>query len=246
MRRNIKLIIEYDGTLFNGWQMQPNGRSVQHEISRAIEKVTKCKQVKLFGSGRTDSGVHAYGQVANFITESTIPSEKFSFAINTHLPHDVSIISSHEVSYDFNARFNAKNKTYKYIIDNCPNYSPIKRNYCWNIKDYLSIEQMIIASKYLEGQHDFVSFCSSKTDIKTTVRTIHSIIIQKTGDQIEISVCGNGFLYNMVRIIVGTLIDFGRNKFHPDHMINIINSKNRSMAGKTAPSKGLYLQSVIY
>jgi tRNA pseudouridine38-40 synthase len=238
------IIIEYDGTNYGGWQKQKNTLSIQQVIEEAIYKITK-KEVNLISSGRTDAGVHAIGQVANFITTSKIPIEKIPDAINSKLPNDISIIGSKEVAMDFHARYSARRKRYKYIILNSKYKRPINRNYSYHVKYDLDIDKMKNEIKYLIGEHDFKAFMSSGSSVQTTVRTIYDVSIEKQGDLIILEIEGNGFLYNMVRIIVGTLIDIGRGKISTS-LKDIINSKDRNRAGYTSPACGLFLKKVYY
>lgn len=243
--RNIKLTIEYDGKPYNGWQKQPNKPNIQGEIERAIYNITK-EEVDLIGSGRTDAGVHALGQVANFKTNSNIPIEKLALAINSQLKNSIIIKKAEEVDERFHSRYNAKHKTYRYIINNSPCGTAIYRNleYCFPIK--LDVSKMQEAAKYFEGEHDFKAFKSSGTSAKNSVRTIYNASVKQEGEKIIIELTGNGFLYNMVRIISGTLLDVGLQKIKPEEIKNIIEEKDRQKAGKTLPAHGLYLVEVKY
>lgn len=243
--RNIKLTIEYDGKCYNGWQKQPNKLNIQGEIEKAIYNITKEK-VALIGSGRTDAGVHALGQVANFKTDSQIPIEKLAIAINSQLKNSIVIKNAEEVNERFHSRYNAKQKTYRYIINNSKTGSAIYRNleYCFPIK--LDVEKMKKAAKYFEGEHDFKAFKSSGKSSKNSVRTIYKAEVKQDKERIIIELTGNGFLYNMVRIISGTLLDVGLGKILPEEIPNIIEEKNRQKAGKTLPPHGLYLVAVEY
>ena len=243
--RNIKLKIEYDGKDFNGWQKQPNKPNIQGEIERAIYNITK-EEVDLIGSGRTDAGVHALGQVANFKTNSNILIEKLALAINSQLKNTIIIKKAEEVDERFHSRYNAKHKTYRYIINNSPCGTAIYRNleYCFPIK--LDVSKMQEAAKYFEGEHDFKAFKSSGTSAKNSVRTIYNASVKQEGEKIIIELTGNGFLYNMVRIISGTLLDVGLQKIKPEEIKNIIEEKDRQKAGKTLPAHGLYLVEVKY
>ena len=243
--RNIKLTIEYDGKCYNGWQKQPDKLNIQGEIEKAIYNITKEK-VELIGSGRTDAGVHALGQVANFKTNSNIPIEKIPLAINSQLKSSIIIKSAEEVDERFHSRYIAKHKTYRYIINNSKTGTALYRNlqYCFPIK--LDVEKMKEASKFFEGEHDFKAFKSSGTSAKNSVRTIYKAVVKEEGENIIIELTGNGFLYNMVRIISGTLLDVGLGKINPSEIPDIINSKDRQRAGKTLPAHGLYLVEVLY
>ena len=244
--RNIKLTIEYDGKKFNGWQRQPDKLNIQGTIEKAIETVTK-EPVELNASGRTDAGVHALGQVANFKTNSQIPIEKIPIAINTNLKRSIRIIKAEEVDERFHSRLSCKKKTYRYIINNSQNGTAIYRNLETHIPMKLNIEKMQEAVKYFEGEHDFKAFKASGTSSKNSIRTIYKAeVIQMPNEKIYVELTGNGFLYNMVRIIVGTLVDVGVGKLKPEEITNIINSKKRELAGKTLPPQGLYLVNVEY
>ena len=243
--RNVKLTIEYDGKDFNGWQKQPNKLNIQGEIERAIENVTGEK-VELIASGRTDAGVHALGQVANFKTNSNFPIEKFPIAINSQIKNSIRIKSAEEVDERFHSRFNCKRKTYRYVIDNSKYGSAIYRNLSYHVPTKLNVEKMKKAIKYFEGEHDFKAFKSSGTSSKSSVRTIYKAIIKEKNENIIIELTGNGFLYNMVRIIVGTLVEVGLGKIEPKEIPDIIESKDRQRAGKTLPPQGLFLLEVEY
>ena len=244
--RNIKLTIEYDGKEFNGWQKQPNKLNIKGTIEKAIEAITKEK-VELMASGRTDAGVHALGQVANFKTNSNIPIDKFAIAINSNLKKSIIIKSAEEVDEKFHSRLSCKKKTYRYIINNSKYGTAIYRNLETCIKEKLDIEKMKEAVKYFEGEHDFKAFKASGTSSKSSVRTIYKAeVIEKENDRIYVELTGNGFLYNMVRIIVGTLVEVGMGKIEPQDIKGIIDSKDRKNAGKTLPPQGLYLLRVEY
>jgi len=242
---NIKLTIEYDGSNYCGWQRQINGISVQEIIEDSIFKLINEK-VTINGSGRTDAKVHAYGQVANFKTDSTIPPEIFYKALNRMLPNDIKCINSQLVDDTFHARYNATGKHYRYLILNREIRPTIQKGYVEHIVKPLDINLMKKALKYFEGQHDFVGFMSSKSNIKNTIRTINSTNIDIKGDLIIIDISGNGFLYNMVRIIVGVLVDVGRGRIKIDEIKDIIESKDRNRVGKTLSASGLYLMEVFY
>ena len=243
--RNIKLTIEYDGKDFNGWQKQPNKLNIQGEIERSIKDITG-EDVDLIASGRTDAGVHALGQVANFKTDSNIPVEKIPIALNTKLKRSIRILAAEEVDERFHSRYNCKKKTYKYVINNSANGTAIYRNLEYNFSQELNVDKMNEAVKYFIGEHDFKGFKASGTSSKSSVRTIYEAKVYKNGDRVNIELTGNGFLYNMVRIISGTLIDVGIGKILPEEVPDIINSKERTKAGKTLPPNGLYLIKVEY
>ena len=244
--RNIKLVIEYDGKEFNGWQKQPNKLNIQGTIEQAIEIITGEK-VDLMASGRTDRGVHALGQVANFKTNSKLPIEKFPIAINSNIKSSIRIKSAEEVDEKFHSRLSCKKKTYRYVINNSKYGSSIYRNLETHIPQKLDINKMKKAIKFFEGEHDFKAFKSSGTSSKSSVRTIYKAeVIEKEDERIWIELTGNGFLYNMVRIITGTLVDVGLGKIEPEEIKEIIKSKDRQRAGKTLAPQGLFLVNVEY
>lgn len=243
--RNIKLIIEFDGSSFCGWQRQPKGRTVQREIEIAIFKATG-EEVLINGSSRTDAGVHAKAMVANFFTNSTIPGDKFREAINVRLPEDVSIVKSEEVAEDFHARYSSSGKTYSYTIVNRYERLSLGHQYLYHYRYNLDIDRMREACKFFIGTHDFRAFMSPGSSIKTTVRTIKDLHIECEGDHIKIFITADGFLYNMVRIIVGTLLKVGNNKLEPEEIKSIIKEGNRKRAGMCVPPNGLVLEKVFY
>ncbi|MGO5064305.1 tRNA pseudouridine(38-40) synthase TruA [Clostridium sporogenes] len=245
--KNIKLKLEYDGTNYNGWQKQKNDRfiTLQGTLEKVIGDVTKEK-VEIIGTSRTDSGVHAKGYVCNFFTNTKIPSKNLKRVINNNLPKDIVVLSSEEVSSEFHSRFCSKGKTYEYTILNSSQPIAIGRNYIFQFKDKLNIDNMKIASKYFIGTHDFSAFQTKGSSVKTSVRTISKFEINKSDDFIKFIITGDGFLYNMVRIMVGTLIQIGINKREPESIKYIIKSKDRTKAGKCVPSSGLCLKEVFY
>ena len=243
--RNIKLTIEYDGKEYNGWQKQPNKLNIQGEIERAIQNVTG-EQVELIGSGRTDAGVHAFGQVANFKINSDFPIEKIAIAINSQLKKSICIKKAEEVPQEFHSRYNCHSKTYKYVIDNSEQGTAIYRGLAYHVSQKLDVKKMQKAITYFVGEHDFSSFKSSGTSSKSSVRIIYDAKVEKNGEKVIISLTGNGFLYNMVRIISGTLVEVGLNNIEPEDISKIIEKKNRRMAGKTLPPQGLFLIKVEY
>ena len=243
--RNIKLTIEYDGKDFNGWQKQPNKLNIQGTIEQAIKSITG-EDVELNASGRTDAGVHALGQVANFKTNSQIPIEKFAIAINSKLKRSIVIKKAEEVDERFHSRLSCKRKTYRYIINNSEEGSAIYRNLETHISQKLDVDKMKEAVKYFEGEHDFKAFKASGTSSKNSVRTIFEANIYQKENRIYIELTGNGFLYNMVRIIAGTLVEVGIGKIEPKDIPEIIKEGKREKAGKTLPPNGLYLLKVMY
>lgn len=244
--RNIKLTIEYDGRDFNGWQKQPNKLNIQGTIEKVIEEITG-EEVELNASGRTDAGVHSFGQVANFKTNSNLPAEKFLLAINAKIKKSIVITKAEEVDERFHSRYNCKRKRYRYIINNSKVSSAIYRYMEHFIPQKLDIPKMQEAAKYFEGEHDFKGFKASGTSGKNSVRIIYKAeVIKKKHNRIYIELTGNGFLYNMVRIISGTLVEVGLGKIKPEEIPDIIESKDRKRSGKTLPANGLYLMNVEY
>ena len=243
--KNIKLTLEYDGTNYYGWQKQNGMKTIQGELEEAIFNVTKEK-CDLTGSSRTDAGVHAKGFIANFKTNSKVPPNKFREALNVKLPNDIVVVKSEEVEESFHARYCAKGKTYEYSILNSDVPSALIRNTVYHYKYNLDVEAMKIAAKQFIGTHDFAAFKTQGSSVKGTIRTIFDVNVEKNYEIIKISVKGDGFLYNMVRIIVGTLINVGRGKTDATDIINIINKKDRTLAGDCVPPNGLILKEVYY
>lgn len=243
--KNIKLIVEYDGTNYCGWQRQRNNSTVQQTIEEAINEITG-EQVKLIGCSRTDSGVHAKMYVCNFSTNSTIPPDKMGIVINHRLPEDIVILNSEEVDSSFHSRYCSKGKMYSYTILNRSERAAIGRNYAYQYSRNIDIEAMRKASVYFLGKHDFSAFKSTGSSVKDNIRTIMQIKVENDGDYIKIYVAGDGFLYNMVRIIVGTLLLVGEKKISPQYIEEIIESKDRNKAGKVVPARGLCLEKVFY
>ena len=244
--RNIKMTIRYDGSRYKGFQrLKDNDMTIQGKIEDVLSKMTS-ESIEIIGSGRTDMGVHAYGQVANFKTNSNLSIEKMQSYLYEYLPEDIVITNIEEVDERFHSRYNAKSKVYLYKIYNNKFHDPFLRRYTTHISKKLDIELMKEASKYFIGEHDFTSFASSKSKKKSNVRTIHSINIKEDNGLIEIYFEGNGFLYNMVRIMSGALIDVGHKKISPQDIKRMLEEKDRSKSSDTAPAKGLYLYKVSY
>ncbi len=241
----ILLTVTYDGTDFCGYQVQPNKRTVEEEINNAIFKITG-ERVKSVASGRTDSGVHALGQKVHFDTEANIPCKNFYKALNGVLPSDIRVLNSKKVSNDFNARYFAKEKTYVYSTYYGETENPLKSRYKAYLSKPLDVEKILQACKLLEGTHDFKCFLASGSSVKDTVRTIYSIKIIKKGKDVDIKVSGNGFLYNMVRIIAGTLIGVSYGSISLDDIKTALKTGDRKLVGKTMPPQGLCLLSVSY
>lgn len=245
MKKNIRISLRFDGTDFHGWQIQPGKATIQGELCRAIKQITK-EDVTVYGCGRTDAGVHARNYIASFMTESNIPPERIPYALNASLPDGIVCTGSEIADIGFNAARSAVGKTYIYTIDNGEFPDAFLLRYAWHCRYQLDVDAMRRAAKCFCGTHDFIGFAASGFTVKTTVRTINSLDIAQHDDKIIITVTGNGFLYNMVRIIVGTLVYVGSGRISPDDIPQIIESRDRSMAGITAPAKGLCLKEVFY
>ncbi len=243
--KRVKLIVAYDGTSYCGWQVQPNAITVEGVLNEALTSLLH-ETITVIGASRTDSGVHAMGNVAVFDTDSKIPGEKFSYALNQRLPEDIRVQSSCEVPLDFHPRKVNCNKTYQYRIVNSEFPNPLKRLYAHFTYYNLDVDKMQEAADYLVGEHDFKSFCSIHTQAKETVRTIYSLQVTKENEEIIITIRGNGFLYNMVRIIAGTLLQVGLGNRKPEEMEGILLAKDREAAGPTAPACGLTLLQIKY
>jgi tRNA pseudouridine38-40 synthase len=244
--KRIKLTVAYDGTDYCGWQIQPNGITVEEVLNREISRLTG-EDIHVMGASRTDSGVHALGNVAVFDTESRIPPERIAYALNQRMPEDIVIVRSEEVPEDWHPRYQDEiTKTYEYHIYNGPVPDPIRRRSCAFVSFPLDVKRMRQGAAFLVGEHDFVSFCNVRTNTSDTVRTVHEICIDQTGNEIVIRISGNGFLYNMVRIIAGTLIRVGRGFYEPEKVREILEAKKRTEAGVTAPPQGLVLVSIQY
>jgi len=243
--KRIKLTISYDGTNYCGWQIQPNGITIEEVLNKALGKLTG-EEIQVIGASRTDSGVHALGNVAVFDTKTTIPADKIAMALNQRLPEDIVITRSEEVALDFHPRYCDCSKTYEYHIINTRIPVPTKRLTNYFVSYELDLDKMRQAAGYLVGEHDFVSFCNVRTDVENTVRTVTALDVLENGDEITIRITGNGFLYNMVRIIVGTLIRVGRGFYAPEKVKEILEAKDRKAAGVTAPAHGLFLVEIKY
>jgi len=243
--RNILLTIEYDGTNYHGWQRQVNALSVQQLIENSIEKITG-ERAKLIGAGRTDTGVHAFGQRANFKTGTRINTARIPPALNSQLPPDIRIVKAVDVNLDFHARYDAVSKKYRYKIYNAGVPSAIYRNYSCFIPESLNFDLMKEASKHITGSRDFSSFCSSGSLVKSKVRNVQLLELERSGRMIEMTIQADGFLYKMVRIIAGTLVEVGKGNIMPSHIENILDKKDRRLAGPTLPPQGLFLVEVLY
>ena len=244
--RRIRLVVSYDGTDYCGWQIQPNGITVEEVLNTALRKLTG-EESHIIGASRTDSGVHALGNVAVFDTDSPIPPERMAYALNQKLPEDIVVVRSDEVPRDWHPRYQERiRKTYEYHIYNAPVPDPMKRRYSTFVSFPMDVEKMREGAGYLAGEHDFASFCNVRTNVEDTVRTVDEIVVVNADSDITIRITGNGFLYNMVRIIAGTLIRVGRGFYTPGKVKEILDAKERTEAGVTAPPEGLVLVKIEY
>ena len=245
--RNFKIILQYEGTRYQGWQRQDStGNTIQGKLEAILGKMTGLGFVQVDGSGRTDSGVHALGQVANFKIDTEMTKEQIMDYINQYLPEDIGVISIDEMPERFHSRLNAKGKTYRYRIWNSPLPCVFERKYVHVIADKLDVDAMKKAASYFVGKHDFKAFTSNKKSKKSTVRTIESIAIERNGNELVLTYNGDGFLYHMVRILTGTLIEVGLGKRSPESIPELLEYGTRDMAGELAPAKGLCLVEVRY
>ncbi|MBI3267767.1 MAG: tRNA pseudouridine(38-40) synthase TruA [Planctomycetes bacterium] len=243
--RNLRVTLEYDGTAYFGWQAQRGGGTVQQKLVAAIAAVTSEVAI-VYAAGRTDAGVHAMGQVANFRTRSRIPADRFPFALNAHLPRDIVVLACEEASPDFHAQFHARGKLYRYRILHRGVPSALDWNRCWWIHTPLDLDRMRAAAAHLVGKQDFKALGTQTGKKKSTVREITSLDIVQEGDSVLFDVAGTGFLYNMVRTIVGTLWWVGKGALSPEALPEILQSRDRRRAGPVAPAQGLYLMRVFY
>ncbi|EMF0152083.1 tRNA pseudouridine(38-40) synthase TruA [Enterococcus hirae] len=243
-----KAIIAYDGTHFNGFQKQPNGRTVQEEMEKTLKKMANGKEITVFGSGRTDAGVHAMGQVIHFDYPEERPLERMRFALDTQSPEDIAVKAVEIVSDDFHARYLVKEKTYQFRVDIGKPRSPFRRHYASYFPYPLDLSKIQRALPDLIGTHDFTSFCASGSSIEDKVRTIYEakMEVNEVGDELLFTFRGNGFLYKMIRILVGTLLKIGNGRLSEDSIPEIIAKKDRNAAGPTAHPEGLYLYEVVY
>lgn len=238
--KRVMLTVAYDGTAYHGWQIQPNGETIEGILNRCLSE-TLGEKIEVIGASRTDSGVHAMGNIAVFDTDSPIPADKISYALNQRLPEDIKIQKSEEVASDFHPRHCESRKTYEYRIYCAPFPMPVKRLYAHYTYIPMDVERMRRGASYLVGKHDFKSFCSAEAQVETTIRQVDSVEVVQEGQEIVIRVAGRGFLYNMVRIIAGTLMEVGRGHIAPEEVKTILEAKDRQAAGPTAPACGLTL-----
>lgn len=239
-KKRVRLTVAYDGTNYHGWQVQNNGITIESELNRCLTQLLG-EPIEVIGASRTDAGVHALGNIAVFDTENPMPAEKISYALNQRLPEDIRIQHSEEVPTDWHPRHCESCKTYEYRIYCSEFPMPVKRLYAYFTYWSLDVNRMQEAASYLEGEHDFKSFCQTNAQVESTVRTIYSVEVEEQGKELVIRVCGNGFLYNMVRIIAGTLMEVGRGRMQPEDMVSILEARDRAAAGPTAPAHGLTL-----
>ncbi|MCH7323612.1 tRNA pseudouridine(38-40) synthase TruA [Solibacillus sp. MA9] len=243
----LRATISYDGTLFAGYQVQPGERTVQLEIEKVLAKMHKGDIVKITASGRTDARVHATGQVIHFDTPLQIPVEKYQKALNVQLPRDIRVLTVEQVADDFHARYDVSGKRYRYIWDCSAVQSPFRRHYTIEANGIEpNVEAMQRAAGAIIGTHDFSCFCAANTSVVDKVRTVHGLELAWHGQELHMTISGTGFLYNMVRIIAGTLWEVGTGRRDVDSVAQAIVSMDRAIAGKTAPAHGLYLEQVFY
>ena len=241
----IKLIISYDGTRYGGWQLQKNAPSIQGELENVLKTLTG-KRIVVQSAGRTDAGVHALGQTAHFDYSGSIPPQKLPFVFNSMLPKDIRVTGAWEVSDDFHARYDAKGKRYIYTIYNSPHSSALLYNRTMHVPQALEFQKMRAAAQYIIGTHDFKAFCAAGSYVKSTVRTVSRLEIAEELPLIRIIIEGNGFLYNMVRAMVGTCVYASEGKLSPDDIPGLLEGRNRTDAGPTAPPQGLYMTNLWY
>ena len=241
----VKLVVAYEGTNYCGWQIQPNGITIEQVLNETLSSLLG-EEITVMGASRTDAGVHSLGNVAVFETHTKMPAEKISFALNQRLPEDIVVQESCQVPEDFHPRFSKSRKTYEYRILNCRFRQPLERRTSYFYHCPLDVRAMQKAAAYLVGEHDFTSFASVHAQTNTYVRMIYALDVVREGDMIRIRVQGNGFLYNMVRIIAGTLIQVGAGIKKPEDMESILAGKDRELAGPTAPAHGLTMIGLEY
>lgn len=239
-KKRVRLVVAYDGTNYHGWQIQNNAITIESELNKALSRLLQ-EEIAVIGASRTDAGVHALGNIAVFDTVHPMPADKISYALNAMLPEDIRIQESKEVAPDWHPRHVESRKTYQYHIYQSEFPMPVGRQYAHFTYHTLDIKAMNEAAAYLVGEHDFKSFCQVGAQVESTVRTLYKASVEQNGKDIIITVCGNGFLYNMVRIIAGTLMEVGMGRIAPNQMSAIIEAKDRGAAGPTAPAKGLLL-----
>ena len=244
--KRIRIFVAYDGTNYCGWQVQPNGVTIEEKLNKSLARLTG-EEIRIIGASRADSVVHARGNVSVFDTESAIPPERFAYALNQMLPEDILVVRFFFSSRRRHTRYQENiSKTYEYHIYNAAVPNPLKTRYCTFVSFPMDVEAMRAGAKYLVGEHDFVSFCNIRTNTQDTVRTVYDLIIEKKDDEIVLRITGNGFLYNMVRIIAGVLIRVGRGFYTPEKVKEILDAKVHTSEGATAPPNGLVLMKIDY
>lgn len=239
-KKRVLLTVAYDGTAYHGWQIQSNGITIESELNRCLTQLLH-EPIQVIGASRTDAGVHALGNIAVFDTVARMPADKISYALNQRLPEDIRIQNSREVPQDWHPRHVESRKTYEYRIYRGTFAMPTRRLYTYFTYHMLDVDAMRRAARYLEGEHDFKSFCQTGAQVESTVRCIYSLEVEEQGPELVLRVCGGGFLYNMVRIIAGTLMEVGQGKRRPEDMEAILAAHDRRAAGPTAPAQGLTL-----
>jgi tRNA pseudouridine38-40 synthase len=244
--KRMKATIAYDGSGFAGYQVQPDSRTVQQELMEVLKRIHKGQVVQVVASGRTDAKVHATGQVIHFDTSLAIPAAGWLKALNVLLPEDIRVFSIEEAAASFHARYHTSGKTYRYKWDRSPVISPFTRNYMVHTKQRPDVGAMRLAAEAVLGTHDFSSFCAANTGVKDKVRTVRRLEFEEHGEELHMVIEGSGFLYNMVRIIAGTLMEIGLGRRPADEMAAVVAAADRSAAGKTAAAHGLYLENVAY
>jgi len=243
--RNIKLVICYDGSGYHGWQVQPEHDTIEQQIETALEKLCGQK-IKVTGASRTDAGVSALGQVANFFIDSPIPTQNFAKALNMYLPDEIAIAEAVEVDQSFNSITCTKNKWYRYTLCTSDVRPVLSIKHCWHYKGGLDISKMDQAAKLFVGRQDFKSFASAADERQSSVRTVSRCEVTCEGENIYLDIEGDGFLYNMVRNIMGTLVEIGRGRWEPEIVTEILRAKDRTAAGPLAPAEGLCLMRIDY
>lgn len=243
--KRIRLTVAYDGTFFCGWQVQNNGRTVEGVLNEVLSEFLG-EEIRVIGASRTDSGVHSLGNIAVFDTESQIPGDRYLYILNQRLPEDVSVRDSGEVAPDFHPRHRHSRKTYEYRILNSRSPNPVRRNYTWLVQKPLDTAAMACAAALVPGKRDFASFCAAGSQAQTTVREVYSCKVSVEGEEVVIRVTGEGFLYNMVRILAGTLVEIGKGFYPLEEMAEIIMARDRRRAGATAPPQGLTLVGIEF
>ncbi|MBU9720191.1 MULTISPECIES: tRNA pseudouridine(38-40) synthase TruA [Bacillaceae] len=244
--KRVKIIASYDGSHFSGYQVQPDARTVQGELQKALARMHKADSWNATGSGRTDTGVHSLGQTIHFDTSLNLPENRWPMALNALLPDDIIILEASYVGDDFHARYDTVGKEYIYRVETSKVKNVFKRNYCFHVREELDLEKMQKAASHYLGTHDFTSFSSPRTAVVDKVRTIYDVSIDRSGEELTFRYVGSGFLYQMVRVLTGTLIEIGKDRMNAEEIPEILEAKDRALAGPTIPGNGLYLSKVVY